>query len=128
MEIFAWFIATLVTLPLLSWYFFYWIYMKRKKERKRAIRFASDWSTVLFIASVHFILSEIFGRSLLLFLLALIVIIAISFTWLHWYISEDIHIRKLVKGIWRFNFIVFFVLHVALFFIGLVMNIVRVNS
>ncbi|WP_062048542.1 DUF3397 domain-containing protein [Bacillus sp. JCM 19034] len=116
MQLFAWFIATLVTLPIVSWYFLYWIYMKRKKDRKKAIRFASDWSTILFIASVHFILSEIFGHSLLLLLLAVIVIIAISFTWLHWYVSGDIQIRKLVRGIWRFNFYCFFYFYISHYF------------
>ncbi|MCK0470651.1 DUF3397 domain-containing protein [Halalkalibacter sp. APA_J-10(15)] len=128
MAVFVWVIATLVTLPLLSWYVCFWIYIKRKKNKKNAIRFASDWSTVLFIASVHFILLEIFGRSFLFIVLGVVVLIAIGFTWLHWYVSEDIHIRKLIRGIWRLNFIVFFLLHVSLFFVGLFVSIIRLNS
>lgn len=120
MSIITWFIATVVTFPLFGWYLLYIVKVKRTKNKRKSVRFASDWSTILFMASVYFIIYELWQQSLLLVVIAIFLLISMIFTWLHWYLSGDIHTGKLVKGIWRFNFIIFFCLHLFLVGYGLV--------
>ncbi len=119
----AWLIATIVTLPLLGWYLIYIISVKMNKNKSKSIRLASDWSMILFMAAVYFIIYELWGRSFLWIILAIFFFIALLFTWMHWKVSDDIHVRKLFKGIWRFNFILFLLVYLILSSYGLISRI-----
>ncbi|MGB8001866.1 MAG: DUF3397 domain-containing protein [Anaerobacillus sp.] len=118
--------ATAVTVPLLAWYLIYIITVKMTKKKKFSFRLAVDLSTIFFILSVHFILIEISGRSFLWIILLLIIGAAIGFTVLHWKTKEDVQIHKVVKGAWRFNFLLFSTGYFILLLIGLVHRIVTV--
>lgn len=124
-NIIAWLVATIVTLPLLGWYVIYITTVKMTKNKRTSIRFASDWSTILFMAAVYFIIFEIWGFSFHWVILAVFFLIALLFTLMHWRVSGDIHIRKLFKGIWRFNFILFLVTYLILSSYGLVTRIME---
>lgn len=120
----AWVVATIVTLPLVGWYLFYITTVKITKNKSKSIRFASDWTSILFMAAVYFIIYELWGRSFLWVILAIFFFIALLFTWMHWRVSGDIHIGKLFKGIWRFSFILFFFLYLILSSYGLISRII----
>ncbi|WP_100404575.1 DUF3397 domain-containing protein [Bacillus solitudinis] len=122
---FAWFLATLITVPILAWYFFYIVTVKLTKNKQRSIRFAADCSCVLFMASVYFILLELSGQSFFWMILMLFFLIAFIFTVIHWKVAEDIYTGKLLRGIWRFNFIVFFSLYIVLSGFGLFLRIFK---
>lgn len=113
------FIATIVTIPFIGWYLIYIATVKVTKKKARAVRLASDGSTVLFIAAVNFILLELAGRSLLWVIFAVIFLIAFLFTLVHWKVDGDIHIKRLITGIWRTNFIVFIIAYVCFCAYGL---------
>lgn len=119
----AWFLATVITLPLVAFYLIYLVSVKTTKNKKRSIKLAVDLSTILFIFAVYFITYELWNVSLLWFLLIMIITVAIIFTIIHWKISEDIHFSKLLKGIWRLNFLLFFTAYFILSIYGLFIRI-----
>jgi predicted lysophospholipase L1 biosynthesis ABC-type transport system permease subunit len=122
-DIVAWVIATIVTIPLLGWYLIYITTVKISKNKSKSLRLASDWTTILFMVAVYFIMVELWARSFLWIILAAFFFIAILVTWIHWKLSGDIQVGKLFRGIWRFNFILFFLLYVLLFSYGLILRI-----
>ncbi|ADC48216.1 MULTISPECIES: DUF3397 domain-containing protein [Alkalihalophilus] len=121
---FAWLLATVITLPLLGWYIFYIVTVKMTKNKSRAIRLASDVSVLFFVAAVYFIILEIWSRSFFWLLLTVFFLVALIFTIIHWKVAEDIHVRKLFKGIWRFNFLLFFFLYLVLSGYGLITRLI----
>lgn len=119
----AWFLATLITVPLVAFYLIYIITVKTTKSKKLAFKRAVDLSTILFILAVYFIANEIWNISLFWFLLITIISVAIIFTIIHWKFSNDIDSKKLLKGIWRLNFILFFLSYFILSIYGLLIRI-----
>ncbi|MFC0473069.1 DUF3397 domain-containing protein [Halalkalibacter kiskunsagensis] len=122
-EVVAWVIATIVTIPLLGWYFIYIVSVKISKNKSKSIQRASDWTTVLFMIAVYFIIIELWAKSLLWVILAVFFFVALIFTFIHWRFSGDIHVGKLFKGIWRFNFLLFFTIYIFLCGFGLLLRI-----
>ncbi|MFC0558711.1 DUF3397 domain-containing protein [Halalkalibacter alkalisediminis] len=119
----AWFVATIVTIPLLGWYLIYITTVKVSKNKSKSIRLASDWTTILFMMAVYFIMTELWAKSFLWIILAVFFLIALLFTWIHWKLSGDIHVGKLFRGIWRFNFLLFLCIYVLLSGYGLISRI-----
>lgn len=122
-DIIAAVLATIITIPIIGWYVAYIIHVKITKKKKRAIRFASDMSTILFIVAVYFIMYEIWQRSFLSVILIVIFSVALIFTLLHYKSAKDIHIPRLLKGIWRMNFLFFFGSYLVLLFFGLIVRV-----
>ncbi len=123
----AWVVATLVTLPIVCFYLVYLISVKTTKNKKKSMKLAVDVSTTFFIIAVYYIAYEIWGLSLFWALLSFIIIVAMIFTVIHWKVSEDIKLGKLLKGIWRFNFILFFLAYIVLSIYGLVVSIYSIT-
>ncbi|WP_245917776.1 DUF3397 domain-containing protein [Alteribacillus bidgolensis] len=111
--------ATMITLPFLAWYIVYIITVKWTKRKGKAIRLAADSSTILFIGSVHFLANAIWGESFFWIIIIIILLIAAIFTILHYRSREEVEFVKLMKGIWRFNFFLFFTAYFLLAFYGL---------
>lgn len=123
----AWFLATLITVPLVAFYFIYIITVKTTKSKKVSIKRAVDFSTILFIFAVYFIVHEIWNVSLFWVLLIMIISVAIIYTIIYWKVSKDIYLPKLLKGIWRLNFILFFLTYFILSIYGLLIRISQMN-
>lgn len=119
----AWFFATLITVPLVAFYLIYIITVKTTKSKIISIKLTVDLSTILFILAVYFIAHEIWNISLFWFLLLTVISVAIIFTIIHWKFSNDIYLPKLLKGIWRLNFILFFLAYIILSIYGLLLRI-----
>ncbi|WP_209125472.1 DUF3397 domain-containing protein [Alkalihalobacillus sp. BA299] len=117
---FAWFIATVVTLPIVGWYIVYIITVKITKKKSYSIRLAADISLVFFISAVYFISYEIWNQSFLWVILIAFFVVAICFTIIHWKVANDVHFIRLFRGIWRFNFILFFIVYIMLSTYGLI--------
>ncbi|MDT8859131.1 DUF3397 domain-containing protein [Alkalihalobacillus sp. MEB130] len=116
-------IATIVTVPLLGWYVIYLTSVKISKNKSKSLRRASDWTTVLFMMAVYFILIELWDQSFGWLILAIFFLIAFFVTWIQWKVSGDIQTNKLFKGIWRFNFLFFVILYLLLSGFGLISRI-----
>lgn len=123
---FAWFVATVVTIPIFGWYLIYIITVKLTKRKQQSIRLAVDGSCILFIAAVYFIMYELWQQSFLWIILTLFFLVAIIFTFIHWKITEDIFVSKLLRGIWRTNFIIFFCLYFLLIGYGLISRVAAI--
>ncbi|MBU8907122.1 DUF3397 domain-containing protein [Desertibacillus haloalkaliphilus] len=122
----AWLMATVITLPLFGWYLVYLFTVKLTRKKSKAIRVASDVSTLFLICAVYFIMYELWGQSFLWLLMIIILMVAIVFTLLHWKLSDDIHMVRLIRGIWRFNFLLFAIGYVCLSVYGLVISAVGI--
>ncbi|MFV8827045.1 DUF3397 domain-containing protein [Alkalihalobacterium sp. APHAB7] len=120
---FAWFIATVVTLPIVGWYLVYIITVKITKKKSYSIRLAADISLVFFILAVYFISYEIWKQSFLWIILIVFFAVAICFTIIHWKVAKDVHLVRLFRGIWRFNFILFFLAYILLSTFGFITRI-----
>ncbi|MBM7095876.1 DUF3397 domain-containing protein [Bacillus sp. H-16] len=114
----AGFIATLITVPLIGLYLVYLISVKVTRNKVFALKVAVDVSLIFFVLSVHFFILEIWGISLIGYVLALLFLTAIGFTIAHWRMYTDVQFIRIMKGVWRFQFVLFFVLHFVLMFVG----------
>ncbi|WP_035186368.1 DUF3397 domain-containing protein [Alteribacter aurantiacus] len=113
-------IATLITAPIISMYLVYLVSVKLTRNKVFALKVAVDVSLIFFMLSVHFFILEIWGISLIGYVLALLLLTAIGFTIVHWKMYEDVEFVRIMKGVWRFQFVLFFVLHFVLMFVGFV--------
>nr|WP_275899551.1 DUF3397 domain-containing protein [Bacillus piscicola] len=110
----------MLTIPFLAWYLVYIITVKWTKQKSKAVRLAADFSTVLFILSVHFLMMAIWNNSYFWLILLVILLTAALFTIVHYRTRHDIEVMKLVKGIWRFTFFLFCGGYILLSFYGIV--------
>ncbi|WP_018921353.1 DUF3397 domain-containing protein [Salsuginibacillus kocurii] len=118
-EAVAFILATLLTVPLLLFYFIYIISVKIHKQKKRALLHAADGSTIFFMGAVYVLVSAIWNYSLLWLFVLLLLVVASLFTWVHWKKYEEISLRHMLMGVWRFQFLLFFSAYVLLSFVGL---------
>jgi hypothetical protein len=122
--LFSGLLATIVTIPFLGFAIIYFVSTKMIEDKKRSIKLAADGSTIIFIISVHFIVHEIWQQSYLWLILIVILVTAIAMAFLQRSLYEDIHVLKLVKGIWRVNFLLFVLVYILLFTYGLTTRII----
>ncbi|MDQ1146811.1 ABC-type multidrug transport system permease subunit [Bacillus sp. SORGH_AS 510] len=94
------------------------------KNSRRAVHLTLDYTTILYIISVHFLIVTILGKSLFWVIILLMIMIAMMFVFVHWKVKEEIILKKVMKGFWRFNFILFFLVYIALTFYGLISSAV----
>jgi hypothetical protein len=122
-EIFAVIAATLVTIPLLGLYFVYLAAVKTTRNKVFSLKLAVDCTALLFMAAVYFLILEIWGVHLLWVFILFFLASAVIFTIMHWKVYEDIYIRKVIKGVWRFQFFVFLLAYFALILYGMFTSI-----
>ncbi|MFA9557352.1 DUF3397 domain-containing protein [Evansella sp. AB-rgal1] len=122
-EVFVFVAATLVTAPLIGLYIVYLIAVKSTHNKVYSVKLAVDSTAFLFIIAVYFIILEIWEVRIMWLFILFVLLSAMIFTFLHWKKYEDIQITKVLKGVWRFQFFVFFVLYFILIFYGLVRHV-----
>ncbi|WP_257009864.1 DUF3397 domain-containing protein [Evansella halocellulosilytica] len=125
-NIFIVIIASIVTVPLLGFYLIYIITMKSTKNKVFSIKLAADLTVILFMTSIYFIVLEIWGFSIIWLFILFFLITAVFFTFLHWKTNDDISIHKVLKGVWRFQFFVFFLVYFFLVIYGFISNIAAI--
>ncbi|CAM3410093.1 DUF3397 domain-containing protein [Cytobacillus oceanisediminis] len=124
--VFSAFIATLVTIPLLGYLAVFIISKQITKKHRRSVHIALDVSTFLFILSVHFLIVVIWGKSYLWMILLSLLFTALIFVIIHWRVKQEISLRVMFKGFWRFNFLLYFSVYVVLIIIGLIQRVTAV--
>ncbi|WP_017753620.1 DUF3397 domain-containing protein [Calidifontibacillus oryziterrae] len=122
-KLLATFIATMVTMPILAIFVVYWLSYIVTKDKKRSFRLSVDLSTVFFIIAVHYLVIIIWGNSYLWVILLLLIMIGMLFVFLQWKYNEEIIFRKVWKGFWRFNFLLFSLGYLSLVIYGLVLRL-----
>ncbi|WP_280769091.1 DUF3397 domain-containing protein [Salipaludibacillus daqingensis] len=122
-EITAIIIATFVTVPILGLYIIYLLFVKTTKNKQLSFKVAVDSTALLFIISVYYLFLEIWNIQAGWFFALFVLLSAVFFTFFHWKKHEDIDMRKVLKGVWRFQFVVFSTLYIVLLIYGLIFRI-----
>jgi hypothetical protein len=112
-------ITIFLTVPLLGFFIIYVLNKLITKNTRKSFHKALDYSTILFIVAVHFLLITIWDRSFFGLILLLLLVIAMIFVVIHWKIKGEIIFTKVFKGFWRFNFLIFFLAYISLTVFGI---------
>ncbi|RFU71167.1 DUF3397 domain-containing protein [Peribacillus saganii] len=124
--VFSWLAATFVTIPLLGYIVFFIIAKQITKNHRRSVHLSMDFSTLLFIISVHYLIQAIWGHSLIWLLLLIMLAVASTVVIAHYKVKQEIIIRKVFKGFWRVNFLLFFCIYFCLVIYGMISRISQV--
>lgn len=116
-------IATFVTIPLLGYIIVFIISKLITKKHRKSIGIALDVTTLLLIICVHYLIMAIWEISLLWLLFIILILTAAAFVVAHWKIKHEIHLTKVFKGCWRFNFLLFSFAYVVLLIYGLILRV-----
>lgn len=122
-NLFSTFVATIVTVPILVIFTVYWISRIVTKNKKKSLHLSVDISTLFFIIAVHFSIMVIWEKSVLWIILLLLIFIASIFVFLQWKINNEIIFKKVWKGFWRFNFLLFSFSYFSLIIFGLIQRL-----
>jgi hypothetical protein len=120
MTIFSSILTVVFTLPFIGSILVYVLIKLMTKNTRKSIHKALDYTTILYIISVHFLIVTISGKSLSWLIILLMILIAMMFVVVHWKVKQEIILKKVVKGFWRFNFIIFFLAYISLTLYGLI--------
>ncbi|MGD6871693.1 DUF3397 domain-containing protein [Sutcliffiella horikoshii] len=115
--------ATIVTLPIFALIVFYFIAKAVTRNNKRSFHLAIDSSTLFFILAVHYIIIIIWETSLLSVILTVLLIMATVMVLTHYKLKEEIHFKKVFKGFWRLNFLLFFLAYFCLMTFGIIKRV-----
>ncbi|MDR6998009.1 DUF3397 domain-containing protein [Neobacillus niacini] len=118
--IFSTILSVLFVLPPLGFVAAYIFFRMITKNNRKCVQRALDYTTIFFIIAVHFLIITIWGKSLFWLIIVVMILIAMVFAVVHWKIKGEILFGKVLKGFWRFNFILFFLTYLALTFYGLI--------
>jgi hypothetical protein len=118
-------VATLVTLPILSYIVFFIVAKKWTKNHRRSVQIAMDLSTVFFIFSVHYLIIAIWDIHLFWMIMLIVLAIACIVVLVHYKIKQEIVFEKVLKGFWRLNFAFFFCMYFLLLFYGVIIRILN---
>ncbi|MFJ7728924.1 DUF3397 domain-containing protein [Neobacillus sp. NPDC097160] len=108
------------TLPFLGSILVFFVIKIITKKSRKSLHKAVDYTTLLYIISVHFLIVTIWGKSFFWLIILLMIFIAMVFVFVHWKVKEEIILNKVFKGFWRFNFIVFFLAYITLTLYGII--------
>ncbi len=119
-------LSTILTLffamPFLGFFLVFIVVKGLTKNSRKAMHTALDYSTILFIGSVYFLIDTIWGKSLFGIIILVLIIIAIFFVFAHWKLKGEIMLIKVWKGFWRFTFLLFFLAYITLTLYGLIVR------
>jgi hypothetical protein len=117
-------ITIFLTVPLFGFFIIFVINKLITKNARKSFHKALDYSNILFILAVHFLLITIWGKSFFWWILLVLMIIAMVFVVIHWRIKGEIIFTKVFKGFWRFNFLIFFLAYISLTLFGILRSAV----
>ncbi|KPB04427.1 DUF3397 domain-containing protein [Bacillus sp. CHD6a] len=115
--------ATIITLPIFALIAFFYIAKLVTRNNKKSFHLAVDASTLFFILAVHFIMIIIWDTSFLSVILTVLLFIATVMVLTHYKIKEEIHFRRVFKGFWRLNFLLFFLAYFCLLTFGIMKRV-----
>ncbi|MBV7503837.1 DUF3397 domain-containing protein [Bacillus sp. sid0103] len=113
-------ISIFFALPFLGFIIVFFVLKMFTRNTRKSVHLALDSTTILFIISVHFLIVTIWERSFFWLIILIMILIAMVFVFVHWKVKEEIILKKVMKGFWRFNFILFLLAYLALTLYGLI--------
>lgn len=123
-ELIAFVLGVLITLPVLATILIYFISYKFYEKRQHAVHLAVNLTTLFYILAVGTMLHIIFGKSYfgIIFIL-LIIILGISVI-VQWKVKGEIIFKYAWKGFWRFSFLIFVLAYFGLSIYGLIQRLI----
>lgn len=118
-EFFSVIVAVLITVPIVGYLAVFIITKQITGNHRQSVNLAIDFSTLLLVLSVHFLIVTIWGKSYFWLLLIILFGLAAIFVWLHWQYKQEIVLSKVFKGFWRLNFLLFSSAYIILVLVGL---------
>ncbi|NHM29691.1 DUF3397 domain-containing protein [Bacillus sp. C11] len=115
----------MVMLPLAAYLLIFIGYKWLTGSHRKSVQMAADGSTIFFVTSVYFIIYTIWGKSLFLMILLVILIIGAFFVITHWKVKGEIHFAKVFKGAWRFIFLIFALAYFVLIVLGMIYRVIE---
>lgn len=119
-------IATFITLPVLAWIVIFFASYRITQHKKRSFQVAVDITTVFFMIACYFLIYEIWHLSMFWMIAIIVLLSGILFSVVLWKVRGDIDTKRLLKGVWRFNFLLFFIGYTVLFVYGLLNRLVQI--
>src|SRR5699024_7705658 len=123
LNITIYFIALIITFPIIATFLLYWLAAKLYKHRLKAVHFAVNWATLIYIVIDLILICILFGLQLtgilfiiLLILLAVIMIIQCK-------VNTDVRFFKALKILRRSCLLVFLLLYSCLVLFGIISRI-----
>lgn len=115
-------ITIFLTMPLLGFFMIYILNKLITKNTRKSFHKALDYSTILFILAVHFLLITIWEKSFFWWIFLVLILIAMVFVVINWKVKGEIVFTKVFKGFWRFNFLIFFLAYISLTIFGILQS------
>ncbi|MGP7818862.1 DUF3397 domain-containing protein [Niallia sp. 01092] len=109
-----------IMFPIVCYFFVFIVCKQWTKKHRFSVHLALDVSTFFFIISVHFLMEALWGKSYLSYIMITILLIGIILVILHWKIKQEINYKKVFRGFWRVNFLLFFCTYLVLMVYGLI--------
>ncbi|WP_462409177.1 DUF3397 domain-containing protein [Neobacillus sp. Marseille-QA0830] len=113
-------LSVLFTMPFLGFFLVLFIFQLATKNIRKSIHKALDYSTILFIIAVYFLMETIWHRSFTWLIFLIMIVTAMVLVIMNWKVKQEITFKRVWKGFWRFNFILFFTAYIALTVFGLI--------
>jgi hypothetical protein len=112
--------ATIITIPIIGLAVIYLLSKAFLKSRKKTWLFTIDLTTLLLMFSVHYLLLVLLGESFLWIIVMIVFTIILFFGWVHWRKTNELNMRKVLKGSWRFTFLLLAASYLALLITGVI--------
>jgi hypothetical protein len=122
---FATVFATLVTVPIIGYFVVFVITKQITKKHRKAVHIALDTTTLIFILSVHYLIITIWDLSLFWLILIIMILLAIFSLLLQYKLNEEVDLKKVFRGFWRFNFLFFFSAYIILLCVGIFLSVTQ---
>ncbi|MGX4669131.1 DUF3397 family protein [Cerasibacillus sp. JNUCC 74] len=120
---FIYLLSFFITIPIFATWLTYIIISKWARHPLRAVHFAVTWTTPLYVIAVIFLIAIIFDVNVVGIILALLLISIAIIIMFQWKRNTEVLLIKAVKLMWRFTFLLFFLLYCLFVIIGIVQRI-----
>lgn len=123
------FIAIMVVVPFLSFFFIFTLAKAVfKRKGRRAFHVAVNGSTIFFIFAVHVLLQAIFRRSYIVELLIFFIVTFMIGIVLYWKKTGDVSLPRTFKLYWKVQFLLFTTAYMGLLIYGMIHRVMVVFS
>ncbi|WP_075981028.1 DUF3397 domain-containing protein [Bacillus massilinigeriensis] len=116
-------VSILIIIPLIGYLLVFIISKLMTRQHKKSVHIALDISTFLLIISVHYLILTIWNKSYFWIVILFMLFEAIAFVIVYWKVKKEINFAHVLKGYWRFNFLVFFSIYFVLMLFGVIKSI-----
>lgn len=123
-DVFIYFIAFIITIPLLPTFILYKIVHNKTRHQWQAIHIAIDWTAMLYVLAVLLLFDMMFKQLFLGIILIILLLVLAAIIIYQWKENKEIVFSRAIKILWRFIFLLFLVSYIVLMFIGILLLVI----